>query len=63
MLADVENFFFLNLGKKYQQHKEFAQWIQQGTKPIYIEFGSMVSLLLVLTNKLDARDLLWLSIS
>jgi len=44
--VDVVGFCFLNLGVKYQPQKAFAEWIQQGSKPIYIGFGSMVCLLL-----------------
>ncbi|KAK8965405.1 Sterol 3-beta-glucosyltransferase UGT80B1 [Platanthera guangdongensis] len=40
-LVDVVGFCFLNLGTKYQPSKEFAQWLLQGSKPIYIGFGSM----------------------
>ncbi|KAG0501704.1 hypothetical protein HPP92_001776 [Vanilla planifolia] len=40
-LVDVVGFCFLNLGTKYQPSKEFALWLQQGLKPIYIGFGSM----------------------
>ncbi|XP_020248076.1 sterol 3-beta-glucosyltransferase UGT80B1-like isoform X2 [Asparagus officinalis] len=40
-LVDVVGFCFLNLGTKYQPQKAFAEWIQQGPKPIYVGFGSM----------------------
>lgn len=40
-LVDVVGFCFLNLGMKYQPNKTFAEWIQQGQRPIYIGFGSM----------------------
>ncbi|XP_050212630.1 sterol 3-beta-glucosyltransferase UGT80B1 [Mercurialis annua] len=40
-LVDVVGYCFLNLGSKYQPRKEFSEWIQKGTKPIYIGFGSM----------------------
>jgi len=40
-LVDVVGYCFLNLGTKYQPPPELSQWLQQGTKPIYIGFGSM----------------------
>ncbi|XP_043698511.1 sterol 3-beta-glucosyltransferase UGT80B1-like isoform X2 [Telopea speciosissima] len=40
-LVDVVGFCFLNLGAKYQPQKEFTQWLEDGSKPIYIGFGSM----------------------
>ncbi|ONK71017.1 uncharacterized protein A4U43_C04F3860 [Asparagus officinalis] len=40
-LVDITGFCFLNLGTKYQPQRAFAEWIQQGPKPIYIGFGSM----------------------
>ncbi|XP_010260972.1 PREDICTED: sterol 3-beta-glucosyltransferase UGT80B1 [Nelumbo nucifera] len=40
-LVDVVGFCFLNLGTKYQPKKEFSDWIQKGSRPIYIGFGSM----------------------
>lgn len=40
-LVDVVGFCFLNLGAKYQPSKNFAQWLLQGSKPIYFGFGSM----------------------
>lgn len=39
--VDVVGYCFLNLGSKYQPAKDFVQWIQRGSKPIYIGFGSM----------------------
>lgn len=41
-LVDVVGYCFLNLGSKYQPQDEFVQWIQKGSEPIYIGFGSMV---------------------
>ena len=41
-LVDVVGYCFLNLGSKYQPQEAFVQWIQNGPKPIYIGFGSMV---------------------
>ncbi|VAH65833.1 unnamed protein product [Triticum turgidum subsp. durum] len=41
-LVDVVGYCFLNLGTKYQPPLEFSQWLQEGSKPIYIGFGSMV---------------------
>lgn len=41
-LVDVVGYCFLNLGSKYQPQEEFVQWIQKGSQPIYIGFGSMV---------------------
>ncbi|KAG6527271.1 hypothetical protein ZIOFF_009368 [Zingiber officinale] len=43
-LVDVVGFCFLNNGIKYQPKKDFQQWLQQGPKPIYIGFGSVVVL-------------------
>ncbi|XP_020426338.1 sterol 3-beta-glucosyltransferase UGT80B1 isoform X1 [Prunus persica] len=40
-LVDVVGYCFLNLGSKHQPQDEFVQWIQKGSKPIYIGFGSM----------------------
>ncbi|XP_057993844.1 sterol 3-beta-glucosyltransferase UGT80B1 isoform X2 [Hevea brasiliensis] len=39
-LVDVVGYCFLNLGSKYEPKEEFKEWIQKGTKPIYIGFGS-----------------------
>lgn len=39
---DVVGYCFLNLGSKHQPQDEFVRWIQKGSKPIYIGFGSMV---------------------
>jgi UDP:flavonoid glycosyltransferase YjiC (YdhE family) len=41
-LVDVVGYCFLNLGSKYQPQDNFLQWIQKGSEPIYIGFGSMV---------------------
>ncbi|XWS15274.1 hypothetical protein CRYUN_Cryun35bG0081300 [Craigia yunnanensis] len=41
-LVDVVGYCFLNLGSKYQPQEEFVEWIQKGSQPIYIGFGSMV---------------------
>ncbi|GAV66125.1 UDPGT domain-containing protein/Glyco_transf_28 domain-containing protein [Cephalotus follicularis] len=40
-LVDVVGYCFLNLGSKYQPKEEFVQWIQKGSEPVYIGFGSM----------------------
>nr|CCO06499.1 sterol glycosyltransferase [Arabis alpina] len=40
-LVDVVGYCFLNLGSKYQPCEEFSQWIERGSPPIYIGFGSM----------------------
>ncbi|KAJ6681491.1 STEROL 3-BETA-GLUCOSYLTRANSFERASE [Salix koriyanagi] len=40
-LVDVVGYCFLNLGSKYEPKEEFLQWIQKGTEPVYIGFGSM----------------------
>ncbi|KAH9603414.1 hypothetical protein KSS87_020994 [Heliosperma pusillum] len=39
--VDVVGYCFLNLASKYQPGKDFVEWIDKGTKPIYIGFGSM----------------------
>ncbi|KAL1533468.1 sterol 3beta-glucosyltransferase [Salvia divinorum] len=39
--VDVVGYCFMNLGSKYQPSEEFAEWIQKGSQPIYIGFGSM----------------------
>lgn len=44
-LVDVVGFCFLDLGTKYKPAKHLVEWIQQGPKPIYIGFGSMVCIL------------------
>lgn len=41
-LVDVVGYCFLNLGAKYKPPEDFTQWIQKGSRPIYIGFGSMV---------------------
>ncbi|RZR99288.1 hypothetical protein BHM03_00028803 [Ensete ventricosum] len=65
-LVDVVGFCFLNLGTKYQPKQEFVQWIQQGPKPIYIGFGSMLrkasaSVLqaVLVDNLLEAKHIPW----
>ncbi|KAI3460471.1 hypothetical protein Pfo_017134 [Paulownia fortunei] len=40
-LVDVVGYCFLNLGSKYEPPEEFVPWIQRGTEPIYIGFGSV----------------------
>ncbi|CAH8356805.1 unnamed protein product [Eruca vesicaria subsp. sativa] len=40
-LVDVVGYCFMNLGSKYQPQKEFINWIERGSPPIYIGFGSM----------------------
>ncbi|EEF38033.1 transferase, transferring glycosyl groups, putative [Ricinus communis] len=40
-IVDVVGYCFLNLGSEYQPKEQFNEWIQKGTKPIYIGFGSM----------------------
>lgn len=40
-LVDVVGYCFLNLASKHEPSNEFAEWIQKGSKPIYIGFGSM----------------------
>ncbi|CAL4960274.1 unnamed protein product [Urochloa decumbens] len=40
-LVDVVGYCFLNLGTKYQPPPELSQWLEHGSKPIYIGFGSM----------------------
>ncbi|KAH6759101.1 UDP-Glycosyltransferase superfamily protein [Perilla frutescens var. frutescens] len=40
-LVDVVGYCFLELGSKYQPSEEFVEWIQKGSQPIYIGFGSM----------------------
>ncbi|XP_042067214.1 sterol 3-beta-glucosyltransferase UGT80B1-like [Salvia splendens] len=39
--VDVVGYCFMNLGSKYEPSEEFAEWIQKGSPPIYIGFGSM----------------------
>ncbi|KAJ0969573.1 hypothetical protein J5N97_022450 [Dioscorea zingiberensis] len=41
-LVDVVGFCFLDLGINYHPQQEFADWLKQGPKPIYIGFGSMI---------------------
>ncbi|MED6158476.1 hypothetical protein PIB30_033113 [Stylosanthes scabra] len=40
-LVDVVGYCFLNVGPKYQPRKDFVEWIQKGSKPLYFGFGSM----------------------
>ncbi|ESQ33273.1 hypothetical protein EUTSA_v10005442mg [Eutrema salsugineum] len=40
-LVDVVGYCFMNLGSKYQPREEFIHWIERGSRPIYIGFGSM----------------------
>ncbi|XP_074276745.1 sterol 3-beta-glucosyltransferase UGT80B1-like isoform X2 [Silene latifolia] len=40
-VVDVVGYCFLNLASKYQPGEDFVEWIDRGTKPIYIGFGSM----------------------
>ncbi|CAM0883762.1 unnamed protein product [Alopecurus aequalis] len=40
-LVDVVGYCFLNLGTKYEPPPELLQWLEEGSKPIYIGFGSM----------------------
>ncbi|KAL1357745.1 hypothetical protein HN51_009617 [Arachis hypogaea] len=40
-LVDVVGYCFLNVGAKYQPRKDFVEWIQKGSKPLYFGFGSM----------------------
>ncbi|KAL4565902.1 hypothetical protein LXL04_030008 [Taraxacum kok-saghyz] len=40
-LVDVVGYCFLNLGYNYQPPEDFTRWIEKGTSPIYIGFGSM----------------------
>ncbi|KAH0906045.1 hypothetical protein HID58_037872 [Brassica napus] len=40
-LVDVVGYCFMNLGSKYQPGEEFIHWIERGSPPIYIGFGSM----------------------
>ncbi|XP_057773391.1 sterol 3-beta-glucosyltransferase UGT80B1-like [Salvia miltiorrhiza] len=40
-LVDVVGYCFLNLGTKYEPSQDFVDWIQKGSKPIYIGFGSV----------------------
>ncbi|KAL9243698.1 hypothetical protein vseg_017554 [Gypsophila vaccaria] len=40
-IVDVVGYCFLNLGSKYQPREDFVHWINKGTKPVYIGFGSM----------------------
>ncbi|XP_022133743.1 sterol 3-beta-glucosyltransferase UGT80B1 isoform X1 [Momordica charantia] len=39
--VDVVGYCFMDLGSKYQPEDVVIQWMQKGTKPIYIGFGSM----------------------
>ncbi|CAN8302598.1 unnamed protein product [Cochlearia groenlandica] len=40
-LVDVVGYCFLNLGSKYKRREEFIHWIERGSPPVYIGFGSM----------------------
>lgn len=42
---DVVGFCFLDLASNYEPPAELVEWLEAGDKPIYIGFGSLVSLL------------------
>lgn len=42
--VDVVGFCFLDLASNYQPPEPLVKWLQAGEKPIYIGFGSLVSL-------------------
>lgn len=41
---DVVGFCFLDLASNYEPPEELVKWLKAGPKPIYIGFGSLVSL-------------------
>ena len=41
---DVVGFCFLDLASNYEPPEELLSWLKAGPKPIYIGFGSLVSL-------------------
>lgn len=41
---DVVGFCFLDLASNYEPPAELVEWLEAGDKPIYIGFGSLVSL-------------------
>lgn len=40
---DVVGFCFLDLASNYEPPEELVKWLEDGEKPIYIGFGSLVS--------------------
>lgn len=43
---DVVGFCFLDLASSYEPPDSLVKWLDDGEKPIYIGFGSLVSFLL-----------------
>jgi len=41
---DVVGFCFLDLASNYEPPESLVKWLEEGDKPIYIGFGSLVSL-------------------
>ena len=44
--VDVVGFCFLDLASNYEPPQQLMDWLNAGPKPIYLGFGSLVSLLL-----------------
>lgn len=42
--VDVVGFCFLDLASNYEPPESLVKWLEAGSKPIYIGFGSLVSL-------------------
>ena len=42
--VDVVGFCFLDLASNYEPPESLVKWLEAGDKPIYIGFGSLVSL-------------------
>ena len=40
---DVVGFCFLDLASNYEPPEDLVKWLEAGDKPIYIGFGSLVS--------------------
>ena len=40
---DVVGFCFLDLASNYEPPESLVKWLEKGDKPIYIGFGSLVS--------------------
>ena len=42
--VDVVGFCFLDLASNYKPPDDLVEWLAKGQKPIYIGFGSLVSI-------------------
>lgn len=56
-------FCFLDLASNYEPPAELVEWLEAGDKPIYIGFGSLVSLSFPLFLQTNGIDVMMCSIS